>query len=565
MTSFITLKKIGEVSRIDLVKIIFFTLSLSILEGIGVTLILPLLDFVRSEGIIEISSSNNKVTNYIIFLIKSIGLPVKFYILSIIIGLIIILRQYIGFIQLLIITRVKTNCELNIRKKIFYSTLQSSPNAIENLGNGSYVELSVNQSNKASMFINYIIQYITSLIICISYVLIAFIVSPEVATITLLIGIIVIFFSLKIIKNIKNLTKVNVKEMKGFSKHISEAYLSWKIIKIYNTYKYESSKNFKMLKNIRNQEYLIAKSLGLSRLFITLTVIMSLLIILNFAILYVNIQTNVLFLLSIMCLRLIPNVLTIVSYQARIYAASMSVNRIFDVLNTLNNEKEKDIGEKMFPKNGDIVIEDLSFKYMGSDKYVLKKFNAIIKRNKVTTVIGPSGVGKTTLIEIMMRLLASYEGNVLIGNIDINNIKLGEFRNNISLLPQSSIIFDDTVSANIKYGQRNISDSEITMASKLANADSFINELPKKYDTILGERGNSLSGGQIQRIALARLLVSKGNTLILDEPTSSLDHEAAKQILDALNNIKKTNKYTIIIISHSKDVIAIGDQTIKLI
>jgi len=258
-------------------------------------------------------------------------------------------------------------------------------------------------------------------------------------------------------------------------------------------------------------------------------------------------------------------VFTIVSYQARIYAASMSVNRIFDVLNTLNNAKEKDIGVKMFPKNGDIVIEDLSFKYMGSDKYVLKKFNAIIKRNKVTTVIGPSGVGKTTLIEIMMRLLASYEGNVLIGNIDINNIKLGEFRNNISLLPQSSIIFDDTVSANIKYGQRNISDSEITMASKLANADSFINELPKKYDTILGERGNSLSGGQIQRIALARLLVSKGNTLILDEPTSSLDHEAAKQILDALNNIKKTNKYTIIIISHSKDVIAIGDQTIKLI
>ena len=133
------------------------------------------------------------------------------------------------------------------------------------------------------------------------------------------------------------------------------------------------------------------------------------------------------------------------------------------------------------------------------------------------------------------------------------------------MLPQSSIIFDDTVTANIKYGQNNISDSEIAIAAKLANADGFINKLPQKYDTVLGERGNSLSGGQIQRIALARLLISKGNILILDEPTSSLDNEAAKQILAALNNIKQTNKYTIIIISHSKDVIAIGDKTIKLI
>ena len=164
----------------------------------------------------------------------------------------------------------------------------------------------------------------------------------------------------------------------------------------------------------------------------------------------------------------------------------------------------------------------------------------------------------------MMRLLSGYKGNILIDDIDINDIKLDEFRNNISLLPQSSIIFDDTVTANIKYGQNNISDSEIAIAAKLANADGFINKLPQKYDTVLGERGNSLSGGQIQRIGIARAY-RDASILILDEPTSSLDNEAAKQILAALNNIKQTNKYTIIIISHSKDVIAIGDKTIKLI
>ena len=562
--SFIVLKNIGQVRTNDLMKIMFYTFVITILEGIGVTLILPLLDFVNNAGILEISDSNNKVTNYFIFLIDYIGLPVKFYILSIIIGLTIGLRQYLNFIQLLILTRVKTNCELNIRNKIFYNTFQSSPNAIENLGNGSYVELVVQQSTRASLFINNVVQYITALVLCITYALIAVIISLEVAIITIVLGIIVIIFSYQIINKIKNIAKLNVEELKGFSKYLSESYLSWKIIKIYNTYKYENNRNLKWLKNIRQQDYLVQKGFGISKLFITLTIVISLLFILNFGISHVNIETNVLFLLSIMCLRLIPNVMSIVSYQARISIAAMSVNRIFDVINSLNKEKEIDIGKKTFPNKGNIIFKNLSFRYKGTDKYILKKFNAVINRNKVTTIIGPSGVGKTTLIEIIMRLLTPYEGNIFINNTNINEIKLNAFRNNISLLPQTSIIFDDTISANIRYGKRNISDKEIMIAAKLSNAHDFINELPKKYDSVLGERGNSLSGGQIQRIALARLLVSKGNILILDEPTSSLDNEAANKILDAINNIKKINKYTIIIISHSKDVIQISDKIIEL-
>ena len=148
---------------------------------------------------------------------------------------------------------------------------------------------------------------------------------------------------------IKNIAKLNVEELKGFSKYLSESYLSWKIIKIYNTYKYENNRNLKWLKNIRHQDYLIQKGFGISKLFITLTIVISLLFILNFGILYVNIETNILFLLSIMCLRLIPNVMNIVSYQTRISIAAMSVKRIFDVIHSLNKEKEIDIGKKTFP------------------------------------------------------------------------------------------------------------------------------------------------------------------------------------------------------------------------
>ena len=380
----------------------------------------------------------------------------------------------------------------------------------------------------------------------------------------MLIGIIVIIFSYKIILRIKSIAELNMQELKGFSKYLSESFLSWKMIKIYNTYNYENERNLKWIKNINNQDFQSQKSFGFSKLFITISITVSLLVILNFAILYGHIETNSLLLFSIMCLRLIPIVLTIVSYQARISASLISVNRVIDEINALNKDKELDKGKNLFPISGDIVFNDLSFKYINNEKYVIKNFNAVIERHKVTTIIGPSGVGKTTIIEILTRILSSYEGSIKINNIDINDILLSDYRNYISLLPQASIIFDDTVSSNIKYGKSNVSDKEVEIAAKLSNAHEFINKLPNKYNTILGERGNSLSGGQIQRIALARILVSDAKILILDEPTSSLDLLAANKVLAALNNIKNNNKYTLIIVSHSKDVINIGDKIIKL-
>ena len=566
LESFYKLQKIGLVSNYNLIKIIIYTILLTILEGIGVTLILPLLDFVNNaSSVIEVNSSNSKVTNYIIIIIDYLGLPAKFITLSIIIGMVIIIRQYIGFIQLLITTRIRVDCEYNLRKEIFSSTFRSSPNTIENLGNGSYVELITRQTNLASNFLTHLVSYISSLLLCLSYVIIALVVSYKVAIITMLIGIIVIMLSSKVILRIKNIAKLNMKELKGFSKYLSESFLSWKMIKIYNTYNYENERNLKWIQNINNQDFQSQKNIGFSRLFITISIIVSLLVILNFGISYAYIGTNTLLLFSIMCLRLIPIVLTIVSYQARISAALISVNRVIDEINALNKDKEQDKGKNLFPISGDIFFNDLSFKYKNTEKYVLKNFNAVIERNKVTTIIGPSGVGKTTIIEILTRILSSYEGSIKINNIDINDILLKDYRNNISLLPQASIIFDDTVSSNIKYGKSSVSDKEVEIAAKLANAHEFINELPNKYITRLGERGNSLSGGQIQRIALARLLLSDAKILILDEPTSSLDFMATNKILEALNNIKKTNKYTLIIVSHSKDVLNLSDKSIKLI
>jgi len=190
--------------------------------------------------------------------------------------------------------------------------------------------------------------------------------------------------------------------------------------------------------------------------------------------------------------------------------------------------------------------------------------NETIPFGKVTTICGKSGSGKSTLLDIISRIQGSYEGSISIDEISINDISLVNYRNNISLLSQSPFIFDDTVWSNISYGKDNISKEEIIRAAKLANANDFIVNLTDGYDTILGERGSKLSGGQIQRIVLARILVSKANIIILDEPTSALDEVSANKIIEALINIKNTNLYTLIISSHSKKIIKLGDKVIDI-
>ena len=195
----------------------------------------------------------------------------------------------------------------------------------------------------------------------------------------------------------------------------------------------------------------------------------------------------------------------------------------------------------------------------------MKNINLTIPIRKIVGIVGTTGSGKSTLVDIILGLLEPKEGKIEIDGQILKEDNLRSWQNLIGYVPQDIYLSDDTIARNIAFGieQKNIDKKSIERASKIANLHEFVlNELPSKYETIIGERGTRLSGGQKQRIGIARALYKNPNILILDEATSALDNQTEKAVIDSINNLNK--KITIIMVAHRLNTMKSCDFIIKL-
>ena len=233
--------------------------------------------------------------------------------------------------------------------------------------------------------------------------------------------------------------------------------------------------------------------------------------------------------------------------------------RVFEIIDREPEIVEKKGAIQLERVQGIIEFKDVFFKY--EDKMILKNLNLKINKNEVIAVVGESGVGKTTLVNLIPRFYDIASGSIEIDNIDIKNVTLNSLRNNIALVTQDVILFNDSVKNNIAYGFE--SDMiKIEEAARTAYAHDFITKLPKGYDTVVGEKGARLSGGQKQRIAIARALHKNAPILILDEATSSLDAVSELEVQKAFENLMKGR--TTIIIAHRLSTIMNADRIIVI-
>ena len=240
--------------------------------------------------------------------------------------------------------------------------------------------------------------------------------------------------------------------------------------------------------------------------------------------------------------------------------SNAAAQRIFEVLDTKNSLQDNKDAIELNDFNSKIEFKNISFKY--DNDYVLKDFSLTIPKGKTVALVGQSGSGKSTLANLITRFYDVNKGEIIIDNHNIKNVTKNSLRNLMGIVTQNSTLFNDTVSSNIMLSNPKASTQEVEKASIIANANEFINELPLKFDTIIGDRGNLLSGGQQQRIAIARAVLKNPPIMILDEATSALDTESEKLVQDALEKMMQNR--TSIVIAHRLSTIQKADLIVVM-
>jgi len=235
-----------------------------------------------------------------------------------------------------------------------------------------------------------------------------------------------------------------------------------------------------------------------------------------------------------------------------------AASRILPIIDQKNTIKNSTTATPLTIEDSKINFNNINFSYEVNEGPTLQSINLEFKGGKMTSLVGHSGSGKSTILNLIPRFYDAKSGDILIDGQSIYNATIESLRSEISMVSQETTLFDDTIKNNIKYGRPEASDEELFKVAKLSYCDEFINILPNKFDTLIGENGVRLSGGEKQRLSIARAMMKQSSIILLDEATSSLDSETESKIQDALKILTK-NKTTIVI-AHRLSTILSSDN-----
>jgi subfamily B ATP-binding cassette protein MsbA len=351
-------------------------------------------------------------------------------------------------------------------------------------------------------------------------------------------------------------------EKSGFlNTHLIELFKNHKLIKIFQREDYESKRTDSHLNELKD------KNIKINTVFVRLSPIMETLTGIMIAILIfysgklalrgeIEIGNFFSFLAAMM---LAYQPVRALSQMNMILKQGLSAaNRILPIIDNQNKITDQEGSQDINITNTEIKFNNINFRYNTDEKNVLTNVNLNIAGGKMTSLVGHSGSGKSTILNLIPRFYDVQLGDILIDDQSIYKVKIKSLRDKISLVSQDTTLFDDTIKNNIKYAKSDVSDEEIIAAAKFSYSHEFIDKLPNKYETKIGENGVRLSGGEKQRLSIARAMIKKSPIILLDEATSSLDAETESKIQDALKILTKGK--TTIVIAHRLSTILNSDQ-----
>ena len=362
----------------------------------------------------------------------------------------------------------------------------------------------------------------------------------------------------------KRISKVSNQQMNRagiLTSYLMEMFKNHKLIKIFQREKYEKHRAFEFINNLKESTKKIAiVYVRASPIMEFLTGIMIAFLIFFAAKLITKneLEVNNFFsFLAAMMLAYQP-VRSLATLNISIQQGISGAKRVLPIIDDVPQVKEKINAESLNMNEGAISFENICFKYPNTEKEILKSINLNFSGGKMTALVGHSGAGKSTILNLIPRFYDSNGGDIKIDEQSIYHTTIYSLRNNISMVSQDTTLFDDTIKNNIAYADAKASQDEIEEAAKLSFADEFIEKLPNKYETLIGENGIRLSGGEKQRLSIARAILKKSPIILLDEATSSLDAETEDKIQKAITYLTKDK--TTIVIAHRLSTILNSDK-----
>ena len=487
--------------------------------------------------------------------------------LCILLTIIFISKNILFYTSNLIMAYVQNNVITDIRVLLFKHISKLSLSFFNNTKTSELSSILIRDiSGMRVAFSQSLQKLIVEPISIASFLILLFIIDVRFSILVIIIIPISGFFSYQIGQSIRRKSKRNSIQSAGILNIIKEALSNIKIIKIFNL---EDSENKKFKTENKKYFNLIFKKSILSNLLTpineTIGLSVGILLIWFGGISVLEDQTMqsddfIKFILLLFAMlqpiRKLSNVNVV--FQNGIAAAE----RVFSILDNENKIVQRKNPIHIDDFNSSIKFKEVDFKYAGNENMILENINLEIKKGQTVAIVGKSGAGKTTLSDLIPRFYDPYNGNIFIDNNDVKDCSLKSLRSLIGIVTQNIILFNDSIKNNIAYGSKNANDKELTNALKSANLHDLVSKLDRGINTIIGENGIKLSGGEKQRLSIARALVKNPQILILDEATASLDSESEKKVHNAIDNVIKDR--TVIVIAHRLSTIINADKIIVM-
>jgi len=497
--------------------------------------------------------------------IKSLFIEQKKSLIYVIPGLIVLAFGIKGtslYLAKIIMINVSENVRRDVQVDMFSSLISADTKLVDNKHSGKFV---TNLTNDVAMITNLVSTVILNLfkdsLTLIGLLSVMFYQNWKLS----LIAIIMIPVASLAAKSLgKRISKVTTQQMDHagiLNSYLIEIFKNHKLTKIFQREEYERDRANKYIEALKNASRKInIVFVRASPIMEFLTGIMIAFLIFFSAKLISNNElevSNFFSFLAAMMLAYQP-VRSLATLNIGIQQGLAGARRVLPIIDSIPEIKDIKNPEELIVKKGDIKLENVDFSYNNRETKILRSVNISIPGEKMTALVGHSGAGKSTILNLIPRFYNADSGDIKIDNQSIYNSKIYSLRKNISLVSQDTTLFDDTIINNISYANLNASKKEVEEAAKYSFADEFIQKLPKKYNTIIGENGIRLSGGEKQRLSIARAILKKSPIILLDEATSSLDAETENKIQQAITFLTKGK--TTIVIAHRLSTVLNADK-----